>query len=737
MPVATRINEVPDVTLPMLYTRSHAPPCAIERFAPGSRSESVQPTRARMLAQAARWILMALVVPGISASVTTGCGASDSEKSSPSAPAGGASITDGNAAGTTLTVAGSGAAAGTLAGASGASGAAKGVAGKAGASGRGLTGAGGKAGSAGAGGFEATNAQPWCKANAFALSDVTLDKSDFTANRDRTLAYLRSVDVESLLYNFRVTVGLPTNNATPPVGWEAPSQNLRGHATGHVLKALAQAYAGTSDPQYKSKADKLLTELKKCQDLAESKGFGAGYLSAYPPDQFIKLESLAEYPAIWAPYYTLHKILSGLLASYQLTGNKTALDMAKKVGVWVNGRLSKLPRAQLQSMWNLYIAGETGGMNEVLAELSAVTGDKLFLETAVLFDKDLVLDSCSANQDKLNGLHANQHIPTITGYMRVYDANASEKYLNAARHFWSMVTTSHMYVIGGTGEAEMFKPAGQIAAALTEKTCETCATYNMLKLTRELFCNDPDAKYMDYYERGLYNHILGSQDPTSSKGAVTYFVPLQAGASRSYDASFTCCHGTGMENHTKYQEQIYSYSTDGSILYVNLYIPSKLNWVDRGFKVAQATNYPYEPSSTLTFEGAGPLKVALRIPSWAVKGVNITVNGEAQNVSIKAGTYALVDRTWTSGDKLELTLPFNFRIERTPDDNSLGAILYGPSVIVAQSSSRTTMTLNVDVNNPAASFTPTGEPLTFTSNSLTFEPFYKASHIAYHTYFKF
>lgn len=695
-----------------------------------------------------RWFFASLVMLSAGA-ISMGCGSDKDKIADPSIQTGDASNAGVPAA---TTIAGSGAAAGKVAEASGSSGAvgqagAPTGAGQAGASGSETAGAGGNTSHPSAGGFNAAHALPGCKVSPFELSDVTLEKSDFTANRDRTLAWLRSVDIESLLYNFRVTVGLPTNSASPPGGesWERADSTLRGHGTGHVLKALAQAYAGTGDQQYKTKADKLVAELKKCQDLSESRGFGAGYLSAYPPDQFIMLETITQssYPDVWAPYYTLHKILAGLVASYQLTGNKTALDMAQKIGKWVNGRLNKLSNSQRQRMWGIFSSGETGGMNEVLADLYDITGDKLFLETAALFDSDLIINSCSVNQDELDGLHANTFIPTATGYMRMYHATKSDKYLKTAQNFWSMVTSSHMYVIGGTGggptNKELFGAPGVIAGSLSNnRGVETCATHNMLKLSRQLFCFNPDAKYMDYYERGLYNHILGSQDPTSSDAAVTYFMPLVPGSVRTYRPAvmYTCCNGTGMENHTKYQEQIYSYSTDGTTLYVNFYIPSKLNWSDRGFKVTQATNYPYEPSSKLTFEGAGPLKVALRIPVWATKGVKITVNGEAQNVPTKAGTYAVVNRTWANGDTLELTLPFTFRIERTPDDPNLGSILYGPLVIVALNNMSSTMTLNVDESQLADLLKPIN-PLTYTLSNVTYEAFFKATNVAYHTYFNF
>jgi DUF1680 family protein len=583
-----------------------------------------------------------------------------------------------------------------------------------------------------------TKTEPGCVAHPFALSDVTLAASDFTENRDRMLGYLRATNIESLLYNFRKTVGLSTNGATPPTSWEASDSNLRGHIAGHVLKALAQAYAGTGDEAFKTKADTFVAELKKCQDLAEAKGFGAGYLGAYPPDQFAKLEGLAQYPTIWAPYYTMHKILAGLIASYELSGNQTALEMAKQLGHWAHARLSKLPRTQLQKMWNLYIAGETGGMNEVLAQLHAITQDATFLEAAVLFDKDAVIEPTSASKDQLGGLHANQHIPTITGYLRVYDGTGGQKYLDTAKNFWSIVTRDHMYAIGGTGEAEFFRDAKNIAGTLTEKTAESCATYNMLKLTGQLFCHEPDAKYMDYYERGLYNHILGSQDPTSKeRAAVTYFVPLNPGARRSYNTTNTCCHGTGMENHTKYQEQIYAHSSADDTLYVNLYIPSTLHWEQRGLQITQTTKYPYEPSSTLSFAGSGPLKVALRVPSWATRGYQISVNGAPQTVDSAPGTYAVIERDWADGDQLAVQMTFDFRLEPTPDDSHLTAVLYGPSVLVATSTRTSPLSLTLDPGDLAKSFEEGSAPLTFTSNGLSFEPFSKATNVAYHTYFRF
>jgi DUF1680 family protein len=243
---------------------------------------------------------------------------------------------------------------------------------------------------------------------------------------------------------------------------------------------------------------------------------------------------------------------------------------------------------------------------------------------------------------------------------------------------------------------------------------------------------------MDYYERGLFNHILGSQDPTSmDAAAVTYFVPLNPGARRTYNNTFTCCHGTGMENHTKYQEQIYSYSSNGEQLYVNLYIASTLQWRERGFTVSQTTRYPYEPSSQLRIDGAGPLKVALRVPGWATEGVEITVNGMKQAVTAQPGSYAVIDRTWAAGDTVGVAFTFGFRAEMTPDDSRVGAILYGPAVLVAASNKTSIMTFSGDPKNLASAFTPKAAPLSFTANGLDFEPFSKATNAAYHTYFQF
>ena len=388
----------------------------------------------------------------------------------------------------------------------------------------------------------------------FPLSRIALLEGPFHNAMERTTNYLKFLDADRMLYNFRRNYGLPTLGVEPLGGWEKPDGKLRGHSTGHFLVALAQAYASTGEKVFKEKAEYVIAELAKCQQLAPERGYGEGYLSAYGEYQFEELEQLQTYPNIWAPYYTQHKILSGLLACFYHLDSDRALDIAVKMADWVYARLRKVESAQLQKMWNIYIAGEYGGMNEVLAELHAITGEPKYLAAAHFFDHDKIFAPCADNVDALAGNHANQTIPKITGALRIYDQSSDTRYFALASNFWRMVTGSRMYIIGGTSEAEMFKETNRIGAFLTNKTCETCCTYNMLKLSKQLFLHQPDAAYMDYYERALYNHILASQDTRSEHGFTTYFVPLNAGGRKRYSndyRSFTCCHGTGMENHTK------------------------------------------------------------------------------------------------------------------------------------------------------------------------------------------
>ncbi|MFC1731480.1 glycoside hydrolase family 127 protein [candidate division KSB1 bacterium] len=575
------------------------------------------------------------------------------------------------------------------------------------------------------------------EANPFPLSRVTLLDSPFKDAMERTTNYLSFLDADRMLYSFRENYGLPTLDAEPPGGWETPDGKLRGHSMGHFLVALAQAYASTGDEQYKTKAEHIIAELGKCQALAEEQGYRPGYLSAYGEYQFEELEQLQTYPNIWAPYYTEHKIISGLLASYYHLGSVEALEIAKKMGGWTYERLSKVDRAQLQKMWDIYIAGEYGGMNEVLAELSVISGDQQYLTAAQYYDHDKIFIPTAANENKLTGNHVNQTIPKITGALRIYDQTKEQKYYDIAENFWNMVTGHHMYIIGGTSEGEMFREPDKIGELLTSRTCETCCTYNMLKLAKQLFMHDPQASYMDYYERGLYNHILASQDPRSDHGFVTYMVPLNPGGVKGYSNdynAFSCCHGTGMENHTKYGESIYFYNDD--ILWVNLFIPSELDWKEEGIRIRQETEFPEEQGTMLIVKGSGEFALKIRRPFWATEGFTVKINGVEQQISADPGSYLTLERSWKNNDRISVSMPFKVRVEYTPDVADVGGIMYGPMLLGSENVNEL-RTLNINLSDPVQSFSSDPrDPLRLYSNNTSFIPFYEIHGTSYSVYFK-
>jgi DUF1680 family protein len=460
------------------------------------------------------------------------------------------------------------------------------------------------------------------------------------------------------------------------------------------------------------------------------------------------LEEFATYggnQGIWAPYYTLHKILAGLLDANALTGNTQALEVASKIGDWAHTRLSKLRPEQFDKMWNMYIAGEYGGANDAFASLHAVTRKPEYLTVARYFDNRNVKDPTIANNDILDGKHANQHIPQFIGYLRVYEQNNERDYYTAAKNFWDMVVPHRVYSHGGVGVIEILRKRDVIAGSLYQERenrnhAETCPLYNMLKLSRNLFFHEPDPKYMNYYEHGLFNQILGSRRDTESVTSpeVTYFVPVRPGERRTYGNVGTCCGGTGMENHTKYQDSIYFRSADDRTLYVNLYIPSVLEWQEKGITIEQVTRYPFEGASTLTVRGNGRLAVMLRVPSWVRRGYTVKVNGTAQTITATPGTYVTIDRQWRTGDKIEIAMPLTFRAERTIDDPSVQSIFYGPTLLAVQApavgNDLATGLINVSLykhfklgGDFGSAMTPVaGKPLHFTYNGQTLAPFFVA-----------
>ena len=473
-----------------------------------------------------------------------------------------------------------------------------------------------------------------------------------------------------------------------------------------------------------------------------------GFLSAYPETQFMRLEEFATYggnQGIWAPYYTLHKILAGLLDAHTVTGNTQALDVASKIGDWTHSRLSKLRPEQFDRMWNMYIAGEYGGANDAFASLHAITRKPEYLTVARYFDNRNVKDPTVANNDILDGRHANQHIPQFIGYLRIFEGTDEQAYHTAAKNFWDMVVPHRVYSHGGVGVGEILRKRDAIAGSLYSEPdnrnhAETCVVYNMLKLSRNLFFHEPDAKYMNYYEQGLFNQILASRRDSDSitSPEVTYFIPVRPGERRSYGNVGTCCGGTGMENHTKYQDSVYFRSADDATLYVNLYIPSTLEWPEKGFTIAQETRYPFEGATTIKVTGNGRLAVMLRVPSWVRRGYTVSVNGAAQRITATPGQYVRLDRQWRTGDRIQIAMPLSFRAERTIDDPSVQSIFYGPTLLAAQApaagTSLETGLINVSLyrhfkltGDFGSGMTPVADkPLHFSANGQTWAPLFVA-----------
>jgi DUF1680 family protein len=563
---------------------------------------------------------------------------------------------------------------------------------------------------------------------AFPLTAVTLLDGPFRANMLRTLSYLTFVDPDRLLHTFRLNVGL-ASSATPCGGWETPTTELRGHSTGHLLTALAQAFANTGDASFKTKGDSIVSVLATCQSRAATAGFNTGYVSAYPESMIDTLEAGR---TVWAPYYTLHKIMAGLLDMYLLTGNTQALDVLTRKAAWVKFRMDRLTLAQQQNVLRV----EFGGMGEVLTNLYQVTGDPNHLATARVFDHAQIFDPLASNVDQLNGFHANTQIPKIIAAIREYHATGTTRYRDIATNFWNIVIGHHTYVIGGNSNGEFFKAPDRIASELSDTTCETCNTYNMLKLSRQLFFTDPTRNaYLDYYERGLFDQILGQQNPASAHGFVAYYQPLRAGGIKTYSNdynNFTCDHGTGMESHTKFADSIYFSS--GDTLYVNLFIASVLNWAAKGVTIRQDTTFPQTATTRLTVTGSGTFTMKVRIPAWT-SGAELRVNGAVQSVPVTPGTFATLSRTWASGDVVDLTLPMSLTREATPDNPTVQAVKFGP-VVLAGGYGTTNLTAlpTLDPDSVRATGTPLQFTATANGSSVTLIPFYNMHGQRYTVY---
>jgi DUF1680 family protein len=585
----------------------------------------------------------------------------------------------------------------------------------------------------------------------FPLSSVRLLESPFLANMRRTCAYLLFVDTDRLLHTFRLNVGLPST-AEPCGGWEAPTVQLRGHTTGHLLSGLAQAHAGTGDDAYAAKGRALVAALAECQEAAPAAGFHRGYLSAFPESVFDQLEAGGK---PWAPYYTLHKIMAGLLDQYQLSGNKQALEVLRAMAAWTDARTAPLSHELMQTVLKV----EFGGMNDVLTRLYQVTGDTAHLRTAQRFDHEDLYAPLAAGRDELDGRHANTEIAKVVGTVPSYEATGDARYLTIADTFWTTVVRHHSYAIGGNSNKELFGPPDEIVSRLSEVTCENCNSYNMLKLGRHLFQHRPErTDFMDHYEWTLHNQLLGEQDPDSAHGFVTYYTGLWAGSQRegkgglgaasgSYSSdydNFSCDHGTGLETHTKFADTVYFRSRDTRhpALYVNLFIPSRLRWDEQDVTIRQDAGEPSSGRTRLTVtDGDARFALRIRIPSWVAdtgRQAVLEVNGHrAPGPRPRPGTYATIERHWRTGDTVELRLPRTPVWRAAPDNPQVRSVSYGPLVLAGEYGGTALATVPA-IRPDTLRATSGGSGVTFTAladgDRVSLRPFHEVQHQRYNVY---
>ncbi|HEY7276970.1 MAG TPA: glycoside hydrolase family 127 protein [Trebonia sp.] len=528
---------------------------------------------------------------------------------------------------------------------------------------------------------------------AYPLSAVRLLDSPFLDNQRRNLSYLLYLDPDRMLHTFRLNYG-QRSGARPIGGWESPDSQVRGHTVGHLMSALAISYANTADPAAKAAGAYLVGELASLQRAAPQAGYSTGYLSAFPEEFFAWLEA-GQSSRVWSPYYMIHKYLAGLIDFCELAGSDQALDVATRLADWVDRRTAPLSYAHMQ----LILAVEFGGLPESLVNLYAITGNERYLAVAQRFYHAWFLDPLAAGRDDLAGEQCNVNTPKITAALRMWEVTGEAKYRDIAENFWQFATGQHSYVTGGQGDHEHWNPPGVIAAALSNYTCEGCVTYNMLKLTRLLHFHDQArTDVLDYYERALFNHMLGTQDPDSPHGFNCYYSGLSAGAVKQqplnyfpggdpdayatdYD-TFTCDTGTGLETQAKFADTIYSRDSRG--VYVNLFIPSEVRCADHGLTIRQETGFPDDPVVRLTVtSGAAPMTLRVRVPSWAAGPPGVTLNGAPLRNTVTGGWVTIL-RRWTQGDQLAVTLPMRLAFHPAPDALSVQAASYGPVVLAGR-----------------------------------------------------
>ena len=601
---------------------------------------------------------------------------------------------------------------------------------------------------------------------SFSLSQVKLLEGPFKQAQETDLKYMLSLEPDRLLAPFLREAGL-SSQAKGYGNWEGTG--LDGHIGGHYLSALSNMYAATGNTEVLRRLNYMINKLDSCQRQSKD-----GYVGAIPGGKAMWQDIAAgkinagsfSLNNKWVPWYNIHKLFAGLLDAYTVAGNKKAGDMLVRLCDWCIQLTSNLSDEQMQQM----MRSEHGGMNEIFAHVYALTGEKKHLDMARRFSDRRILNPLLQSKDSLTGLHANTQIPKVIGYQQIAMVSGEDNWGNAANFFWNTVVDNRTVVIGGNSVREHFHPATDFSSMLESKEGpETCNSYNMLKLTKQLFLTNPSARYADYYERTLYNHILASQHP---QGGFVYFTPMRPRHYRVYSQpqqGFWCCVGSGLENHTKYGELIYA--RDEQDIFVNLFIPSVLSWKEKGIVLKQTTNFPFAENSDITFTLQKPSKFALyiRYPSWIEKGeMKVLVNNKPVVINAGANGYFTINQLWKNGDKISLQLPMHTSTEPLPDKSGWVSFLHGPIVLAAATEKTDLDGLRADdsrmghiandslypvedapiiassENNMATAIKPVaGKPLTFTASSLIYPaknsklelvPFFKLHDARYMIY---
>lgn len=531
------------------------------------------------------------------------------------------------------------------------------------------------------------------KAKPFSNAAVTLRPSWIKQREELNTRFLKSLEPDRLLHNFRVNAGLPSD-AQPLEGWEAPKIGLRGHFVGHYLSAISCAVEKYHDAQLAGALNYMIEELYKCQQ-----ALGNGYLSAFPEKDFEVLET--RYSGVWAPYYTYHKIMQGLLDAYVRTGNKKAYDMVIQMASYVDRRMSRLDARTIEKV--LYSVGanpsnEAGAMNEVLYKLYKVSKNPKHLALAKIFDRDWFLIPLSQNQNILSGLHSNTHLVLVNGFAQRYSIMRDKPYYDAVVNFWNMLMKEHTYVNGSSSgprpnvvtrtslSAEHWGVPGHLSNTLTKEIAESCVSHNTQKLTSTLFTWEANPIYADVYMNTFYNSILALQ--SAHTGACVYHLPLGSPRKKAFlkENDFRCCNGSTIEAFALLNSGIY-YHND-STLWVNLYVPSELDWKEKNIRLEQSGEFPMNSSVefSVSVKKQTAFGLNLFIPSWA-KAVDVFVNGEKQQTEITPDSYVSINRKWKNKDKVRLVFHYDFYIKTMPDDKNMIAIFYGPILLAFENGS--------------------------------------------------